>query len=1024
MRSTLSRFLGMLAAFAATWALQGQVQSYRHFDERDGLPQSQVTTLLEDREGFLWTGTAEGVGRLGASGCQTFGLAQGLSALNVGVLYQDRGGGIWVGAEEGGADRILGGRVTHFGEAEGLEATAVYSYLEDAGGELLAGTRLGLFRLRGGRFQRVELPDGWNRLPIFAMTRAPGGGLWLGSLKDRLVRWDGRALVPAVLPGPMASRFTGLQTDARGQVWALCREALYSLAPGGAWRQELLAGLDGRMRLNNFQVTPRGELLVALGTDGAYLRSPDGSHRVLTHLDGLPKNGIRSLLRDSRGDLWLGTDGEGLLAEAVPGLLCLDKDPRTGVGFGLGTALSFAEPGPGRMFIGSMTGLHLWEQGRGVTAHWDQTQGLPSNQVWYLAPRKAGGVWAGTPKGMVACDGTRILPGPRELDQVFVSAILTHGGRLWVCTFEQGLVELDLQGHFLASYPAPLEVGEPAILIAVPMGDGLLVGTRFGLYTFRAGTYEPALRRSPVGTRSISCLYRGPDGELWVGTGSAGAVAFPRGEAGPWVTCGEGNALTHGRVAWASRMGNGDMALGHARGLSILRGSGTGLRVMQITRNLGLLSNETSDSGVLLDHLGRLWIGLAGGVGILGAAPAWPDPTLPKPTIVGASAGSLAFGPPGPILLPPHPGPLTLRFDAAKPLLPQNPVYQVWLDGAWHAVDEGTNLFQIAHLGPGDSTLRVRAGNLRGWVESDPVQVRVQAAWYQTVWGRAGEGSAAILLVLALVQARVRGIRNRARMLEASVGERTRDLTLANRSLERLHHQLKRSLEGRIQLMNTVTHDLRSPLTGILLSVDRLEENGELSASSRSALKVVAHEARRVDGLLKHMLDRSRAESLTEGLNFRICRPGEILEGLAETLLLKAEARDLRSSLALEAMGDTTWVLADVEAMQQVLFNLIENALKFTPPGGALGIRSRLAPPGWVLEVWDTGRGIEPAQAAELFKPFSQAREADASQGWGLGLSICKTLVEAHEGTLTVESRLGEGSVFRVGLPLVTADHG
>ena len=1020
-RTWLFKSLQLLGALVFTWALEGQVQSYRHFDDRDGLPQSQVTTLLEDREGFLWAGTTEGVARLGASGFQTFGTGQGLQALDVDVLYQDRAGAIWVGAEDGGADRIVGDRITHFGEAQGLTIATVYCLLEDASGNLLAGTRQGLFRARGERFERVDLPGGWNAQPIFAMALDPRGGLWLGSIKDRLARWDGTTLTPAVLPGPMISRFRHLVVDASGRLWALSREALLSLGPDQVWRRDPLPGLRGKPRFLAMQVTARCELLLALDTDGAYLRRPDGSTRMISSQDGLPKEGVASILRDSRGDLWLGTDGAGLLAEAVPGLLSLDRDPGTGVGLGLGTVLTFAEEGPDRMYFGSTSGLQLWEKGRGLTRRWSQAQGLPSNEVWSIAPRQGGGVWLATPKGMAACDGTRILKGPKELENVFISGFLVNAGRLWGCTFEQGLVEMDLTGRFITRYPAPQEVGEPAILMAVPQGDGLLVGTRFGVYAFRNGVFRAVLRDT-VGNGSIASLYRGPSGELWVGTGKDGVFGFPKGEGGPCVAYGEKNAGTHGRVGWIARLGNGDLAMGHGRGLSILPAAGGPAPVRRITRNLGLLSNETSDSAVLLDHQGRLWIGMVGGVCILDRAPVVPDPALPRPRIIGASAGPASYGLPQQLLLPPRPGTLTLRFDDAKPLAPENPVYQVWLEGAWHAVGEASNLYQIANLGPGAFQLRVRASSGLGWVESLPVRIQVKAAWYQTAWTRTGLVLGGILFVVLLVHTRLQRIRRRARMLEAKVLERTQELTVRNRSLERLHHQLKRSLEGRIQLMNTITHDLRSPLTGILLSVDRLESSPGLDRPTRSALKVVGHEAHRVESLLKHMLDSSRAESLTEGLHFRLCHPGEILEGLAETLQLKAESKDLDSSLALDPIGETTWVLADAEAMQQVLFNLIENALKFTPAPGAIGIRSRLLPRGWILEVWDTGRGIEPAQAADLFKPFSQAREADASTGWGLGLSICKALVEAHEGAIEVQSSPGAGSTFRVTLPLVTAD--
>jgi len=312
----------------------------------------------------------------------------------------------------GGADRIFGGRVTHFGAAEGLKISTVNCLLEDASGPMLAGTREGLYRLRGERFEPVDLPGGWNRRPIFALALDAKGGIWMGSLKDQLVRWDGKTLAPAQLPGPMASRFRHLQVDGAGQVWALCSEALYCMGRDQRWRKDPLPGLRHKARFRSFQVTADGELLLAMDADGAYLRPLGGEGRVLTYLDGLPREGVASIFRDSRGDLWLGSDGAGLLAEAVPGLLCLDKDLRTGMGLGMGTVLAFAEDGPGRMLVGGTSGLRLWEKGKGLVKAWDEAQGLPGNVVWSLTPRRAGGTWVGTLKGLAALDGGRIRKGP------------------------------------------------------------------------------------------------------------------------------------------------------------------------------------------------------------------------------------------------------------------------------------------------------------------------------------------------------------------------------------------------------------------------------------------------------------------------------------------------------------------------------------------------------------------------------------------------------------------------------------
>jgi len=1000
--------------------LLAQSQAFRRYDGRDGLPQSQIHVLIEDREGFVWAGTAEGLARLGAFGIQSFGSSQGLRSVNINDLLQDRSGAIWVAAHENGIAEIRGHQVRTISAEQGLTVSTVYCLLEDDQGILLAGTRQGLFRKQGDRFERVALPGEWDHLPIFAMARDPRGGIWLGSLKGNLARWDGNRMRPGVLPAPVASRFRRMSLDAQGRVWALCTEALFRLGGDGRWLREPLPGLPRNPRFRSFQVTPGGEVLLALDTDGLYLHRPGGPGRMLTHLDGLPRNGISSVMRDSRGNLWIGTDGAGLMVEAMPGLLTLDTNLQRGVGLGLGSVLSFHELRPGTMLLGSSSGLHLWEEGKGILRSWDRSQGLPGNEVWSIAPHPLKGAWVSTIKGVVRWVDGRIEPGPKEVASLNAGSLLAHQGRLWVASLEQGLLELDLSGRFLGRHPVPEEVGDPAIVALLPQPSGVLVATRFGIFAFEQGRYRRFLQGTPVAKVAVTCFFQDPDGTLWVGTDTDGLYGFPKGEAGPWVHYGE--AQVRGSISWIARLRGDTLAVGHALGVSLIQGG----RGTLLTQNLGLLSNETSESAVKVDRAGRLWIGMVGGLCILEHAAELPAPIVLRPRILEASMGDLSFLLPRSFTLQPNPGTLKVRYDAGNPILPAAPRFEVRIDGVdgvWRAADEVGNTIQIAHLEPGSYTIRVRTtldGQL--WTESDPLDIQVKAAWYQTWIARSLLAVAILGLGVLVVHGRLRQVRNQARRLELKVEERTEELALRNRSLERLHHQLKGSLESRIQLMNMITHDLRSPLTSIILSVDRVGEDPGNPEGVQQGLRVIQHEAHRVERLLRNHLDQSRAQSLTDGLQFRVCHPREILEGLTETLKLKAEAKGLAAEFALDAAGDRAWVHADTAALQQVVFNLIENALKFTPPPGRVGIRTRLEPAAWILEVWDTGRGIDPETTACLFQAFQQARDSDAILGWGLGLSICRALVEAHEGRIEVHSEVGKGSTFSVFLPLLTTD--
>jgi signal transduction histidine kinase len=117
--------------------------------------------------------------------------------------------------------------------------------------------------------------------------------------------------------------------------------------------------------------------------------------------------------------------------------------------------------------------------------------------------------------------------------------------------------------------------------------------------------------------------------------------------------------------------------------------------------------------------------------------------------------------------------------------------------------------------------------------------------------------------------------------------------------------------------------------------------------------------------------------------------------------------------------ADTGRVEADERKVKQVLFNLLTNAVKFTPEGGAISVSARRAD-GWAeVAVADTGVGIAPEEQSRVFEEFGQARSASGqSEGTGLGLTLCQRFVELHGGTIAVESQVGQGSTFTVGLPV------
>lgn len=273
--------------------------------------------------------------------------------------------------------------------------------------------------------------------------------------------------------------------------------------------------------------------------------------------------------------------------------------------------------------------------------------------------------------------------------------------------------------------------------------------------------------------------------------------------------------------------------------------------------------------------------------------------------------------------------------------------------------------------------------------------------------------------------------------LERRVEERTAQLIELNqglvdseRRLRAAQQQLQEQFEQLLELdrlksnfVNSVTHELRTPLTSIMGYGEFLAEGigGDLTPQQRTYVTEIERGARRLENLLDDLLDFARIEAGTFGL---MCQEADFHAKVDEIVeSLQPQAIQSQVSLERSVPPHVRPVMMDERRIGQVLINLINNALKFTPPGGKVQVRVRLAGDDLMCEVEDTGEGISPEDFPKLFMRFGQlAAGIKKGSGAGLGLSISKTLVEAHGGRIGLRSRLGEGSVFWFTLPLVSCE--
>ncbi|HNJ77988.1 MAG TPA: ATP-binding protein [Marmoricola sp.] len=223
------------------------------------------------------------------------------------------------------------------------------------------------------------------------------------------------------------------------------------------------------------------------------------------------------------------------------------------------------------------------------------------------------------------------------------------------------------------------------------------------------------------------------------------------------------------------------------------------------------------------------------------------------------------------------------------------------------------------------------------------------------------------------------------------------------------------------QFVSTVSHELRTPITNIIGYTELLEDGelGELDEPQRQAVSRISFSGRRLLSLVNDLLTLSRVQQKGLEKNTATINLNKVLTTSVE-LSKPAGVDALHPPINLELPLEPVYIQGDGEKLERAVINLISNALKFTPPEGTVEVGLQRDPDQVRIIVSDTGRGLSPAEQEKLFTRFFRAESAerDAIPGSGLGLSIVKTIVELHEGTISVDSESGSGSTFTISLPL------
>ena len=1000
--------------------------------------------------GFIWIGTDVGLERWDGYRIRTYAAHAGdpcaLPADYVVTLYVDGRGRLWISTFGGGLAyyepetnciRTVGG-----GEND-LTRAPVSSFASESAGGLWLGTTAGLLHLSADLSHLIRLPEDASTQGHLSHERIASvlldrhGVLWVGSERGLERRASMQTRFESVAL-PAGAKVRTLLESSDGRIWVgTVGDGAYVIDPSTAKVQ----AIDDIRRRNPIPLiwraaeTSTGEIWLGTTSAGVIRVDPTSLRaRALHHQKGvatsLPEDAVVDLMRDRNGLLWVASDnGVGFFNSPVDVATILSDDELNNIGEGLVKAT--VRMGDGRIAIGVGTKIALVTP-RGAGAESVPLDPLPPpSSLATLATLDGRDLFAAAqPYGLVWIDLTARrsspvpLPGPNASPHVL--ALLPDAKRLWVGGTEGlWLVERRTDGRtapsrWMASRRYELrDVWE----IAMGQGDTRWMGTVTGLYQLNQSSAEPthvqlvSLAGDPIADPHIKSLHTDRRGRLWIGTNSDGLFVVDPSTG----TLDRARVLVHlaaelpsGAVSKILEDGHGAVWVSTDRGIARIDASS--FAVTRLTRGDGLAITSYVSGSCADEVCNELMFGGLNGSTLIRpdrrAQSSEPQAVVITRISVGREeVASSRFNtrPDDQVLeVPADAHSLAVEFAALDYSDPTHNRYEYRLEGFdrnWVQTGLDIRMATYMNLAPGVYHLRVRGADHTGnWSPRERrLTVRVAAAWYQTMWFHALEILAVLMALLVIVQWRTVVLRARQRELESLVDEKTQALF--------------RATGERNSLIENLAHDLRTPLTSLRGYLDRLSLNDEtLTDAERGRFVGIAiRQVERLTRLVHELFELVRLDDPLARLTLEQFSPAEIVQDVVQELASIADGRSV--DCELDRGVESARIVGDISLFQRLIDNLVVNAVHHTPPGGKITVKLGSTAAGVVLEVSDTGRGIEPADLDRIFNRYERGDSTGRLFGAGLGLAIVKRILELHHGNIVVNSEIGRGTRFTVRLP-------
>ncbi|MFD1616290.1 two-component regulator propeller domain-containing protein [Gelatiniphilus marinus] len=1035
---------------------------FKNFSIKEGLSQSSVLSIIQDKKGFLWFGTRDGLNKYDGNVFTVFRYhsqdSTSLSSSFVKALHEDAKGNLWVGTIDG-LNKFY--RETNTFERykietqkQGIENFEIWSIVEDDNGYLWLGTNLGvkLFNTKTGLFEKFGFSKSNNKLfkvPNRALLIANQNELWIKNtatigvynLKTKTVK---HYAYPENSAAELnENNVSVLYQDKENNIWLGFKNGLALLNKLTDEFEFFSLKSQNQKAVTDHVRTLREDYLgnLWIGTyNGIYVLN--ANKKSISHVvhdennpNSLSQNSIYKIYQDIKGDMWIGTYAGGIsYYDRSYDVFQHFSSGANNTKLNYKVVSSIIEDPYNNLWIGTEGGgINVYNKKTQLYTYYvhnpENPKSLSANNVKAMIQDRAGNFWIGThDEGLNFLNPNnkpfqfkRYKNHPNSANSLSNNRIISlfedHKNNIWIGTSGGGLNVLNPKTNKITRIKDTENLAGKLIynIARTSNKNELIIASSNGLSKINIETktlskIDFLSKKNAQTTNPVLAVFEDENKGLWIGTEGNGLYYFNTATQETAIfdtTSGLPNDVIYGIIP----DDNNHIWLSTNYGLSRIN-----LQTHQIKNfnaSDGLQSNEFNYGAYLKNKNGELLFGGANGFNVFNPNDIVENTFVPPVTITSFKVNNKPYlnitDSTGLITLKHKQNDFNFDFVALSFSQPNKNQYAYKLEGFdkdWNYIGNKKSA-TYTNLDSGDYVFKVKASNNDGlWNEKGAaISINILPAPWLTWW--AYLLYAIILTALALV------IRKLALM---RIKERN-ELKQERLEKERIEEVNKLKLE----LFTNISHDFRTPLTLILGPLERLLKTENKDNFVKKQHQIMYRNASALMELINQLLDFRKSESGKLLLSASQNNIVPFVKNIKLAFDDLARAKKIDFSLTYNAKDIEVWF--DQTKLKKIIFNLLSNAFKFTPEGGKIqidisvsGKSNKSKTNNWVkLKVTDNGRGIPKASRKFIFDRFYQLGERS---GTGIGLSLAKNLVELHKGTIKVKSNENKGATFTVKLPL------